>query len=61
MSFIVYDRWGEKVFKTHSLDQGWNGSFRGKPMNNGVFVYYLKATFIDGTEAEQKGDITLLK
>ena len=61
MSFIVYDRWGEKVFKTQSLNQGWNGTFRGKPMNSAVFVYYLKATFTDGTKTEQKGDITLVR
>ncbi|MBL4669657.1 MAG: gliding motility-associated C-terminal domain-containing protein, partial [Flavobacteriales bacterium] len=59
--FFVYDRWGEKVFETQDLDKGWNGTFRGKKMNNGVFVYYLKATFIDGAETSQKGDITLIR
>jgi gliding motility-associated-like protein len=59
--FVVYDRWGEKVFETQDLDKGWNGSFRGKEMNKSVFVYYLKGFFIDGTEFNQKGDITLLR
>jgi gliding motility-associated-like protein len=61
LNFVVYDRWGEKVFETKNLDNGWNGSYRGKTMNNAVFVYYLKATFIDGTETEQKGDLTLIR
>jgi gliding motility-associated-like protein len=61
LKFFVYDRWGEKVFETTSLDVGWDGSFRGKDMNKAVFVYYLEATFIDGKEVTQKGDITLVK
>ena len=61
LKFFVYDRWGEKVFETTSLDIGWDGTFRGKDMNKAVFVYYLEATFIDGKEVTQKGDITLIK
>jgi gliding motility-associated-like protein len=60
-NFFIYDRWGEKVFETSDLTQGWNGEFRGKKMNNAVFVYYLEVTFIDGSEATQKGDITLIR
>jgi hypothetical protein len=37
------------------------GRFRGKEMNKAVFVYYLEATFIDGKQVTQKGDITLIK
>jgi gliding motility-associated-like protein len=59
--FVVYDRWGEKVFETTDLSFGWDGRFRGKDMNKAVFVYYLKGFFIDGTEFNQKGDITLLR
>ena len=60
-NFFMYDRWGEKVFETQDLNKGWDGSFRGKKMNNAVFVYYLEATFTDGTEVSQKGDITLIR
>jgi gliding motility-associated-like protein len=61
LNFFIYDRWGEKVFETQSLDNGWDGTFRGKKMNSAVFVYYLQATFIDGSEVTQKGDITLIR
>jgi len=60
-NFIIYDRWGEKVFETNDLNTGWDGTFRGKAMNKAVFVYYLQATFIDGNKAKQKGDITLIR
>ncbi|MBL4668033.1 MAG: gliding motility-associated C-terminal domain-containing protein, partial [Flavobacteriales bacterium] len=61
LKFFVYDRWGEKVFETQDLNIGWDGVFRGKKMNNAVFVYYLEAIFHDGTEVSQKGDVTLIR
>lgn len=59
--FAIYDRWGEKVFETTSMSQCWDGTFRGKEMNTGVFVYYVKATLKTGEEVMKKGNITLLR
>ncbi|MBN2729753.1 MAG: gliding motility-associated C-terminal domain-containing protein [Bacteroidales bacterium] len=61
LNFIVYDRWGEKVFETSELSIGWDGTFRGKDMDAGVFVYYLNVIFDDGTSKTEKGNITLIK
>jgi gliding motility-associated-like protein len=47
MSFMVYDRWGERVFESTDKNIGWDGTFRGKKMNPAVFVYYLKVVFED--------------
>ncbi len=59
--FYVYDRWGEKVFESTELEFGWDGNFRGKPMNPAVFVYYVEATFKDGSSQTLKGDVTLIR
>jgi len=61
LRFIIYDRWGEKVFETNSTDIGWDGTFRGLPMNSAVFVYYLEATFTNGEKKIEKGNITLVR
>jgi gliding motility-associated-like protein len=58
---MVYDRWGEKVFESTSLEQGWDGHFRGKKMNPAVFVYSLDVSFNDGTSLYKKGDVTLIR
>ena len=60
-NFVVYDRWGEKVFQSISLESGWDGSFRGKAMNPAVFMYYLDVNFKDGTAVSKKGDVTLIR
>ncbi|MBW6483492.1 MAG: gliding motility-associated C-terminal domain-containing protein, partial [Vicingaceae bacterium] len=59
--FFIYDRWGEKVFETTDINLGWDGTYKGKPMNKAVFVYYVEATFMDGSNATKKGDVTLIR
>ena len=38
-----------------------NGTYKGKPMNEAVFVYYVKATMIDNETIEKQGNITLVR
>ncbi len=59
LDFAIYDRWGEKVFETTDPKLCWDGSYHGKMMNTAVFVYYLKATLLNGQVVTQKGNITL--
>jgi len=59
--FTIYDRWGEKVFETSDINKGWDGTFRGKPCDPGVFVYYLEVTCIDDQKNLRKGNITLIR
>jgi len=54
---VVYDRWGNKVFESEDIMQGWDGTFRGVKMNSAVFVYYI----LSGDEVISKGNVTLLR
>ena len=54
-------RWGEKIFETNDLTHGWNGLFKGKPMNEAVFVYYVKASLINNETIESQGNISLVR
>ncbi|MFK7978930.1 MAG: gliding motility-associated C-terminal domain-containing protein, partial [Saprospiraceae bacterium] len=65
-TFKVYDRWGNLVYEANHFDPldedfGWNGRYKGKLMDSAVFIYYIKIKFIDGTEEELKGGVTLAK
>jgi gliding motility-associated-like protein len=60
-SFSVFNRWGEQVFRTQNQSVGWDGSFRGKELDAGVFVYYLSGTDAAGNSFNKKGNITLTK
>lgn len=59
--FIIYDRWGNEVFKSTDPEQGWDGTFRGQILGNDVFGYYLEARCFDGEIFRLKGNVTLLR
>lgn len=61
LELIVYNRYGQKVFETNSMNEGWDGTMNGRELNAGVFGYYLEANFTDGTKQVEKGDITLVR
>jgi gliding motility-associated-like protein len=35
---IIFNRWGEMVFKTQNQTESWDGTYRGKELDGGVFV-----------------------
>ena len=60
LEFVIFDRWGEKVFEITDPAIVWDGRYKGKLLDAAVFVYYLKAT-VNGTEVNKHGNITLIK
>jgi gliding motility-associated-like protein len=61
MHWIIYNRWGQKVFETTSSKIGWDGTFKGKPQPMDVYAYTLDASLPDGAKLRKTGDITLLR
>jgi len=59
--FIVYNRWGEQVFESSDPSIGWDGTFRGKQANPGVYVYYFEADTEQFGPIIRKGDVTLVR
>ncbi|MGZ4118722.1 MAG: T9SS type B sorting domain-containing protein, partial [Bacteroidia bacterium] len=57
----IYDRVGELVFSSTSLDHGWDGRLHGVPMNDNEFVYKLEVTFCNGDVKKEHGGLTLAK
>jgi gliding motility-associated-like protein len=66
-SFRVFDRWGELVFNKTNIPagagetEGWDGTFRGRAMNSGVYVYIAEVEYRDGRVILFRGDVTLLR
>ena len=58
---VIFDRWGERVFETRSLQDGWDATFKGKAVDPDVFVYYLEAVCAGGEEYFEEGNITVIR
>ncbi|MCH8902447.1 MAG: gliding motility-associated C-terminal domain-containing protein [Bacteroidetes bacterium] len=64
--FMIYNRWGEKVFETNNVNQGWDGTSSaigasGRKMKPGVFVYYVELECASGEVFIKTGDVTLIR
>lgn len=62
-SFMIFDRWGNLVFETNNVKEGWNGQSKnaGSPMELGVYVY--KISFTDNMDQVHQlmGHVTLIR
>jgi gliding motility-associated-like protein len=57
----VYNRWGQLIFETDSLDRGWDGTFKGKELDPDVYGYYFEVDCLGGQNYFEKGNVTLIR
>lgn len=57
----IYNRWGELVFETSNINEGWDGTYKSTPQPIGVYVYTGVATFMNNITLDYKGSITLIR
>ena len=60
-AFSIYNRWGELVFTTTDINKGWDGTFKGKPQELGVYSWVIRATTYDNESIVRGGNVTLLR
>jgi gliding motility-associated-like protein len=61
MRFIIWNRWGQKVFETGNRFEGWDGKVKAVIQPMDVYAYTLDVEFFDGKKTTKKGDITLIR
>jgi gliding motility-associated-like protein len=57
----IYNRWGQLIFKTNDINNGWNGMYKGVQLPSGVYIYFVDYSFKETKSLQQKGTIVLLK
>ena len=57
----IYNRWGNLVYEYTDPDGGWDGYYRGKLVDTGVYYYVVTATGSDGQKYKKRGDISILR
>ncbi len=58
----IYNRWGELIFVSTSLNKGWDGTYKGKLQQNSVFVWYARYKKTTGKSfIHKKGTVALIK
>ena len=57
----VFNRYGQMVFRTTNPHEGWDGTFKGKPLNPATYTYILNFRTIDGRSDDRSGNVTLFR
>jgi gliding motility-associated-like protein len=58
---MIWDRWGELVYRSNDIGEGWDGTYQGTKVTDGNYVYHVNATFLDGETINNKGTIALIR
>jgi gliding motility-associated-like protein len=59
--FIIMNRWGNQVFSTNDISKGWDGKYKGKDQDLGVYYYMMHVSYPNGRTQFLKGDLTLIR
>lgn len=59
--FRVFDRWGNVVFQSEDMTQGWDGNWNGRPADINTYVYILRGVCTSGATVDLSGNVTLVR
>jgi gliding motility-associated-like protein len=58
---LIFNRWGDLLFRTTNINNGWDGTFNGKPCQQDVYMYKLSAVLESGEKVVRVGDVNLIR
>ena len=59
--FKIFNRWGELIYETHNVQPGWDGRFKGVPLEIQTVVWMLEGIGVDNQLHQAKGTTVLLR
>jgi gliding motility-associated-like protein len=61
MELTIYDRWGQIIFETTDINEGWNGTLHGNQLPIDTYVYRVYYKGIGSKEYKKIGHISLVR
>jgi gliding motility-associated-like protein len=53
--FLIFNRWGELIFETQDIGEGWDGTYKGKMCQDGTYTW--KLIIMQSFDAEKIVDV----
>lgn len=58
----IFNRWGQCLYTWNDIENGfWDGTYKGRPVKDGVYFVRVKAKGGDGKDYDIKKDVNLLR
>lgn len=61
LQLFVFDRWGELIFSSDSMDRRWDGTYKGRPAQVDTYVWKVEATELSGRQYQAVGHVNLVR
>lgn len=61
VSFVIFNRWGQIVYRSRDISKGWDGTFKGTPQDMGTYNYILEYLCEGVKEKTKKGNFILIR
>jgi gliding motility-associated-like protein len=58
---LVFNRWGQLLFKSQDAGTGWDGYYNGKLCEQDVYMYKITVVLANGETVVRTGDINLIR
>ena len=60
-SMDIFDRWGTRVYSTTEYGKGWDGTVKGNPAADGVYIYKIRVATLGSGKREFAGHVNLIR
>ncbi len=57
----IFNRWGELLFVTKDINQGWDGRYQGREQPEGTYAFVARITDLAGRTFNRSGSVVLLR
>jgi hypothetical protein len=58
---VILNRWGEVLWETIDKNVGWDGTYKGSVVDQGVYIWCVSVVGLDGVKYTYEGTLTLLR
>jgi len=61
LEYKIFNRWGQLIYSTSDMSEGWDGTFNGSLQSSDIYVYKVKALTWRNVEVSEEGYINLVR
>ncbi|WP_317899929.1 T9SS type B sorting domain-containing protein [Aurantibacillus circumpalustris] len=61
IDFSIFNQWGQLVFKTNSISEGWDGMFKGNPCQEDIYIWKVELSTKLGASKKFNGHVLLMR
>lgn len=62
---LIFNKWGEQIFSSNDISEGWDGTFKGKPCPSDMYTWIVNfgapSGYVFKQKSPQRGMVMLIK